>query len=264
MRRHTNTCEQTRLMDRNSMRDKPRLSLIVPAYNEAPSLEQSIEFIVTVVNQLTKSYEIIIAEDGSVDGTDKIAANLARENTRIIHSHADGRLGKGQALKRALKVSHGEIIVLMDADLATSLSHLSKLVSLIEREYDGAIGSRYSKGSSTHRTLLRTLTSRTYNLLVRLLFGSGIRDHQCGFKAFRRQAFEHILKDLESDGFIFDTELVVKAKKKGFSIVELPVTWTEPYGRTSKFNMLRDPVKMGLNLLRLRAKLWKKDLQHSK
>lgn len=246
------------------MRNKPKLSLVIPAYNEAPFLRESIHFIEEAVELMTKSYEIVIAEDGSLDGTDRIAADLVRENSRIIHSHADGRLGKGQALRRALKAAGGEIVILMDADLATSLSHLSKLVSLIEGEYDGAIGSRYSKGSSLSRTFLRTVTSKTYNLLVRLLFRSGIRDHQCGFKAFRRKVFEYLLKDMESDGFIFDTELIVKAKKKGFSITELPVTWKEPYGRRSKFNLLRDGPSMLLELLRLRAKIWKWDIQSRK
>jgi len=246
------------------MKNRPRISLIIPAYNEAPYLRQSIEFIEEAVKPITGSYQIIIAEDGSMDGTDKIAADMTRKNSRIIHSHADGRLGKGQALKRALKASGGEIIVLMDADLATSLSHLSKIILLIERKYDGAIGSRYSKGSTVSRTVLRMLTSRAYNLLVRLLFGSEIRDHQCGFKAFRRKAFEYLLKDVESNGFIFDTELIIKARKKGFSIAELPVSWKEPYGRRSKFNMLTDSLNMGFKLLKLRAKLWKRDIQGRK
>ena len=254
---------QTRLMDRISVRRRKKLSLVVPAYNEAPRLKRSIGSIEEAVKQITGSYEIIIAEDGSMDGTDKIAADIACENSRIIHSHGDERLGKGQAIKRALKASDGEIIVFMDADLATSLNHLPKLILLIERGYDGAIGSRHSKGSSLSRTLLRALSSKAYNLLVRLLFGSEVRDHQCGFKAFSRKAIESLLKDVESDGFIFDTELIVKAKKKGFLIVEVPVSWTEPYGRRSKFNLLSDGLKMGLNLLRLRAKLWKRDIQQA-
>ena len=246
------------------MRNRLKLSLIIPAFNEAPSLRRSIDFIEEAVKQITRSYEIIIAEDGSMDGTDRIAADMARENSRIIHSHADERLGKGQALKRALEASAGEIIVFMDADLATSLGHLWKLVLLIEREYDGAIGSRYTNGSITSRTVLRTLTSKTYNSLVRLLFRDGIHDHQCGFKAFRRKALESLLKDVESDSFIFDTELIIKARRKGFLIVEVPVTWTEPYGRKSKFKLLRDGPEMGLKLLRLRAKLWKRDIQRHK
>lgn len=246
------------------MRNKPRLSLIIPAYNEASYLRRNVSFVEEAVKPITRSYEIIIAEDGSMDGTAEIAAGMARENSRIIHLHADERLGKGQALKRALKASSGETIILMDADLATSLDYLSKLVLLTERKYDGAIGSRHTEESFTHRTLLRTFTSRTYNLLVRLLFRDGIRDHQCGFKAFRRKAFESLLRDVESDGFIFDTELIVKAKKKGFSIGEVPVTWMDPIGRRSKFNLLRDGPTMGVKLLRLKAKLWKRDIQRHK
>jgi len=246
------------------MKNRLMLSLIVPAYNEASFLKRNIDFIEEAIKSITKSYEIIIAEDGSTDGTTKIAADMARENSRIKHSHADERLGKGQALKRALKASIGEIIVFMDADLATSLSHLAKLVILIESEYDVAIGSRHTNGSFTSGSLLRTFTSKTYNILVRLLFRDGIRDHQCGFKAFRRKAFEYLLKDVESNGFIFDTELIVKARKKGFLIAEIPVTWIEPHGRRSKFKLLRDGPNMWLKLLRLRAELWKRDIQRHK
>ena len=242
------------------MSKKPKLSLIIPAYNEAPCLKQSIYFIKEAVESFSKSYEIIIAEDGSSDGTDKIAASLVKENQHMIHSHANIRLGKGQALKRALDFSEGEIIVLMDADLATSLKHLPRLVWLINSKYDGAIGSRYSKGSLLSRTILRTFTSKSYNLLVKIFFGSKIKDHQCGFKAFRRNVLTYLLEDIQSDGFIFDTELIVKAVKKGYLIAELPVTWAEPYGRKSKFNMLNDSLKMGFGLLKLRALLWKYDI----
>jgi glycosyltransferase involved in cell wall biosynthesis len=246
--------------DKISMNRKPKLSLIIPAYNEAPCLRQSIFFIKEAVESFSDSYEIIIAEDGSSDGTDRIAASLVQENQHLVHSHADVRLGKGQALKRALDFSEGEIIVLMDADLATSLQHLSKLVWLINSKYDGAIGSRYSKGSTLSRTILRTFTSKTYNLLVRILFGSKIKDHQCGFKAFRRDVLQYLLEDVQSNGFIFDTELIVKAVQRGYLIAELPVNWEEPYGRKSKFNMVEDSLKMGFGLLKLKALLWKYDI----
>ena len=87
------------------MSKKPKLSLIIPAYNEAPCLRQSIYFIKKAVESFSKSYEIIIAEDGSRDGTDKIAATLVKENQHMIHSHSNVRLGKGQALKKALAFS---------------------------------------------------------------------------------------------------------------------------------------------------------------
>jgi glycosyltransferase involved in cell wall biosynthesis len=243
------------------MRNKAKLSLIIPAYNEAPVLRRNVDFIEQAVRSINGSYEIIIAEDGSTDGSDEIAAHMARQNPRIIHSHAVGRLGKGQALRKALKASTGEIIVFMDADLATSLSHLPKLLSLIESGYDGAVGSRHADNSVTSMTLLREFTSQAYNFLARLLFGTRVRDHQCGFKAFHRKAFESIVNGMKSNGFIFDTELIVKGKRKGLLIAELPVTWTDPFGRRSKFKLLEDGPGMLLGLLKLRVKLWKCDIQ---
>lgn len=204
------------------------------------------------------SYEIIIAEDGSMDGTDKIAREITHGAQRILHLHSDWRLGKGAALKRALKASRCGVVVFTDADLAASLDHLPELLELIKKGYDGAIGSRYIERSCVKRPLLKVIASRAYNLLVRVLFRDGIQDHQCGFKVFSRQALESLVDDVKSNSFFFDTELILKAKRKGFSIVEVPVTWREPEGRDPKFRLLRDGVRMGLELLRMRMELWRR------
>jgi hypothetical protein len=233
------------------------VSILIPAYNEASRLRQNIRFIEDYVRQIVGSYEIIIAEDGSMDGTDKIAKEITHRTQRILHSHSDCRLGKGAALKRALKASRCEIVVFMDADLATSLDHLPELLELIKRGYDGAIGSRYIERSCVKRPLLKLIASRTYNLLVRVLFRDGIQDHQCGFKAFSRQALDPLVADVESNDFFFDTELILKAKRKGFSIGEVPVTWREPEGRNPQFRLFGDGVRMGLELLKMRMKPWR-------
>jgi len=235
-----------------------KVSVIIPAYNEAYHFKQNVTLIEEAVKQTMGSYEIIIAENGSTDGTNIIAEELAEEDPHILHLHSDKRLGKGCALKRALKASRGEVIVFIDADLAACLDHLPVIMEPIKEGYDGAIGSRNVKGARVKRPLSRAIASIAYNTLVRLLFRGGIRDHQCGFKAFRRQALESLIEDVESDGFFFDTELIVKAKRKGLLIAEVPITWREPGNRRSKVRLFRDGVKMGLELLKLRMKLWKR------
>ena len=207
------------------------------------------------VSRITDSYEIVIAEDGSSDGTDAISRKLAISNDWILHSHSDQRLGKGGALKRAFGVCSGEVIVFMDADIATSLDCLPKMIGVIDKGHDMAIGSRMVRGSMSKRSFSRMFLSMIYNLIVRVLFGSGVYDHQCGFKAFRRKMVESVFNDVQSNGFVFDTELIVRAKHNGFSIVELSVIWTEPEGRLSKVQLLRDGVRMGLQLLKLRIEL---------
>jgi len=234
-----------------------KISIIIPAHNEASCLRESIRAIEEAVSRLEASYEIIIAEDGGSDGTDVIAEELAVENPYISHLHSDERLGKGGSLKRAIGVAQGELIIYMDADLATSLDHLPEIFELIECGYDIAIGSRNIKGSKVKRPLSRTIASIAYNFLVRVLFKDGIHDHQCGFKGFRRKVLESIVEDIESNDFLFDTELIVRAKRGGFSIFEFPVVWAEPKGRNSKVQLLRDGVLMGIKLLKLRVKLWR-------
>jgi len=237
---------------------RKKVSVVVPAYNEAPHLKQNTMFIEEAVKRITESYEIIIVEDGSTDGTDVIAKRLAEENPRILHLHSDKRLGKGRALKRALRHSRGEVIIFMDADLATSLDCLPRVMELIKNGYSVVIASRHIKGACVKRSPLRAVASMAYNFFVRLLFKDGIHDHQCGFKAFNRQVLESVIEDIESDGFFFDTEFIIKAKQKGFRIVEVPVMWREQEGRSSKFRLLRDGVMMVLELLKLRLKLWRR------
>jgi glycosyltransferase involved in cell wall biosynthesis len=233
------------------------VSVIVPAFNEAAALKRNIKSIKKALEPIAESCEIIIAEDGSTDGTSMIAEQLAEECPEVFHLHSDERLGKGGALKRALKISRGEIIIFMDADLATSLDSLSSVILVIKNGYDGAVASRRIKGAKVKRPFSRALASKAYSLFVRLLFKDGIRDHQCGFKAFSRQLLESVLDDVESEGFLFDTELIVKAQRRGFVVVEVPVTWKEPKGRTSKVMLFRDGAKMGFELLKLRGKLWR-------
>lgn len=232
------------------------VSIIVPAFNEATCIEENLSVIEQEIDKITRSYEIIIAEDGSLDGTDIIAESLSREKSQIKHLHSDERSGKGAALNRAFQSSAGKIVVFMDADLATNLQCLSGMLEQIERGYDIVIGSRHINGSKVERPFSRTITSLVYNYFVRLVFRDKIHDHQCGFKVFHSDVLDSI-GAIKSNGFFFDTELLVTAKKLGYSIVEYPVTWKEPLNRKSKINILRNGIKMGMELLKLRIKLWK-------
>jgi glycosyltransferase involved in cell wall biosynthesis len=228
----------------------------VPAYNEASTLKQNIGLIEKAVSQIADSHEIIIAEDGCSDETAKIVADMSNNCSKVMHLHSDHRLGKGLALKRALRASKGQTIVFMDADLSTSLGHLHDVVKLIENGYDIVIGSRHIKGSYVRRSLSRDVASRAYNLLVKLLFWDNVSDHQCGFKGFNRRAVKGVIDEITENGFLFDTELILKMKQKGLRTIEIPVKWTEPENRNPKFNLLIDGVKMGLKLVRLRFRLW--------
>jgi glycosyltransferase involved in cell wall biosynthesis len=230
-------------------------SIIIPVYNEADILEKNIHKIIKKVERITKSYEIIIAEDGSTDGSDRIAKKLSKINSHIIHSHSDERLGRGLALKRAFKISRGKILVYMDVDLSTNLKHLPELIQKIENGYDFVTGSRLIKGSITKRSIKRKIISRIYNWFCRILFNIKINDLQCGFKAFKRKSLIKILDDVENRHWFFDTEIFVKGSKARLKIGEFPIEWVQK-SRRSKVNLLNDIISMGICILKLRFKLF--------
>jgi glycosyltransferase AglD len=228
------------------------ISILLPAYNEAEQIEKCVLEVEAVVHSFSKSYEIIVSEDGSTDGTDGIVEKMAKRNPCLVLLHSSARLGKGRAIKNALSSSKGKIITFMDVDLATNLECLPQLLRAVKENGGMAIGSRHIKGSRVQRRVSRTLFSLVYNMVVRLLFLDGIHDHQCGFKTMSREVAEAVLNVSKSDGYFFDTEMIVRCKKLGFPVVEVAVQWAEKNKGTSKVNPVRDARKIGLDMLAFR------------
>jgi len=234
----------------SGMNGSVRVSVVFPAYNEADALEAAVEKVIQALNEFTQSYEIIIAEDGSTDGTAKLATALAEKYSFVKHIHGEKRLGRGAALKNAFKQSHGEVLVYMDLDLATDLIHLESLVDAVESEgYEFATGSRMLSESNVERSGTRHLASKTYNFMVRALLGSKVKDHQCGFKAFRREPLLQLLDEVGASHWFWDTELLVRAYRRGYKIKEIPVSWTG--GRETKVRLLEDSLNMGWQIFSL-------------
>ncbi|MGQ9624386.1 MAG: dolichyl-phosphate beta-glucosyltransferase [Candidatus Bathycorpusculaceae bacterium] len=227
---------------------KVDISLVFPAYNEAEKLEKAVEEALNVLKGCACSYEIIIAEDRSTDGTDKIASELSKKYPYVKHVHSDKRLGRGAALKRAFANSKGEILFFMDVDLATNIRHMETLVKSVKGGYDVAIGSRMLPESRVKRTPSRKIASKMYNLIVRLLLSSKISDHQCGFKAFNRKTFLPILEETKATHWFWDTEILIRASRKGYKIKEIPVEWKS--GKDTKVHLLKDSLIMGWQALK--------------
>jgi glycosyltransferase involved in cell wall biosynthesis len=157
-----------------------QISVVLPAYNEVNYLQPATEKTIQTLKQFTKSYEIIIAEDGSTDGTAEKAKEITEKNPNVKYIHRDQRLGRGTALNNAFKLSSGQVLVYMDLDLATDLKYLKPLVEAITVEgFDFSTGSRMLAESKAERTISRSISSKTYNFLVRHMLGSKLRDHQC-------------------------------------------------------------------------------------
>lgn len=225
------------------------VSVVFPAYNEKSHLEEAVRKTMRALDGITESYEIIIAEDGSTDGTDRIAERLSTQYGAVRHFHRDKRQGRGLALKNAFVKSNGKILVYMDVDLATSVGHLRTLIESIKEGYDFVTGSRMLNESRVTRSLSRKITSNFYNLMVRTLLGSKVMDHQCGFKSWSRGALLELLDDVNATHWFWDTEMLVRASRKGYRIKEIPIIWTDK-GRT-KVNLMKDSLTMGSQVVRL-------------
>ncbi len=230
------------------------ISVVIPAYNEAGRLERNIEALIGFLESNLEEFEIIISEDGSTDGTDRIARNLSERYSFVIHLHSDERLGKGKAVLNGIKKAKGNIVVYMDADLSTDLSHLMELVDAIRDGYDIAIGSRLLKGSKTSRPFTRDFPSKVYNFLVRLLLKSRIHDHQCGFKAFRKDSILRIAEKAKDNHWFWDTEILVLAQKEGMGIKEIPVKWI--HRQDGAVSVFKTSIYLFSNLMRHSEKLF--------
>jgi len=238
------------MVAKTTIQNSLEISVVFPAYNEAGSLELAVDKVSQALNEFTHSYEIIIAEDGSTDGTDKLAASLAEKYPFVEHIHREKRLGRGTALKNAFKQSRGEVLVYMDLDLATDLKHLKTLVEAVESEgYDFATGSRMLQESKVKRSGKRNIASKTYNFMVRTVLGSKVKDHQCGFKAFRREQLMQLLDEVDANHWFWDTEVLVRAYRRGYKIKEIPVSWKG--GRETKVSLLKDSLNMGWQIFSL-------------
>ncbi|GCF15029.1 glycosyl transferase [Haloarcula mannanilytica] len=227
------------------------VSVVLPAYNEADTIEQTVSTTLETLASFLPddAYEVIVAEDGCSDRTPEIATRLAREDSRIRHVHSDERLGRGGALAYAFERADGETLVYFDTDLATDMSHLEELVNAVHVDgYDVATGSRWMPENRAERPAKRGIPSFGYNTLVRTVLRSDLRDHQCGFKAFDRQALETLLPLVQDEHWFWDTELLVKAQRNGYRVKEFPVDWT-PKG-DSKVDIVRDVFGMGSQILR--------------
>jgi len=231
--------------------DRVEVSVVLPAYNEEQTIERTVETTLDALGAFLPagSFEVIVAEDGCDDRTPEIASSMAAADPRVRHVHSDERLGRGGALERAFEAAGGDVLVYFDTDLATDMDHLEDLVERVRSgEADLATGSRWMPGQEADRPVKRGVPSLGFNALVRLFLRSDLQDHQCGFKAFSREAFELLSDEVEDTHWFWDTEMLVRAQRRGLEVAEFPVDW-EPKGDT-KVDLVRDVFGMGSQIVR--------------
>jgi putative flippase GtrA len=204
------------------------VDVVVPVFDEEAGLERSIRRLHRFLRDgFPFSWRIVIADNASVDATPAIAAALAEElpGVEVLRLEAKGR---GRALRTAWSASRARVVAYMDVDLSTDLRALLPLVApLLSGHSDVAIGTRLAHGARVVRGPKRELISRAYNRLLHLTLRARFSDAQCGFKAVRGEALGSLLDDVRDDGWFFDTELLVRAQRRGLRIHEVPVDWVD-------------------------------------
>jgi glycosyltransferase involved in cell wall biosynthesis len=207
------------------------ISIFFPVLNEEGTVARLAEDFLAIIRSSFDRGELIIVDDGSTDRSREIADQLAQENegyVRVIH-HEQSR-GYGNALKAGFEAARHELVFFTDGDYQFDVNDLYEALPHIE-EYDVVVGYRQDRQDPKYRLLL----SRGYNGLVRILFGLKIRDVDCSFKLFRREALEKI--SIESTGYFIDTEIMVKGKKEGLRIREIGVRHLPRTSGVSKVKM---------------------------
>ena len=204
------------------------VDIVLPVLNEAYILEESVRTLCMYMeDSLPYHYQIIIADNGSTDGTRRVAAMLT-EHFPAVRVVCLPEKGRGRALKQAWLQSRADIVSYMDIDLSTNLDAFVPMITpLVTGDAAIAVGSRLMEESQTTRGLKRDIISRCYNRLIRWTMRTKFVDAQCGFKAMRRDVAQQLLPHVKDTAWFFDTELLVKAEYEGYTIHEEPVEWIE-------------------------------------
>jgi len=202
-----------------------KLSLVMPAYNEAAIIENSVRQVDLYLSELGLEYEIIVGDDGSADGTGDLVRALGLERVRVL---ALPRKGKGNALTTCLRHATGEYVGFIDSDLEIHISYVEGALNALIQGHDAAVASKTLLADwSKNRSTPRRLVTAAYNGLVRTLFGTSISDHQAGLKLFRGDRIRSMLPRIRSAGWLWDTEVLVMLSDSGDRICEIPVK-TQP------------------------------------
>jgi len=239
-----------------------KLSLVIPAYNELENFKSgSLQQIADYIKQKKLDWQVIVVDDGSVDGSNKLIKNWVakQKNWQFIQNHHQG---KASTIMTGVFQAKNPYTLFTDFDQATPIAEIEKLIPFIKKNYPIVIGSREVKGSLRQQEpWFRHLMGKVFNLVVKLFTIKGIHDTQCGFKLFKTTTARKLFKALkvyqpknkqEKHSFTgaFDVELLYIANKWGLKIAEVPIHWQ--HITTTRISLLRDSVRMFLHVLAIR------------
>lgn len=223
---------------------QPRLSIVIPAYNEETRIEGTLTRVLGCVAERGWDAEILVIDDGSSDHTVDIVQRWQETAPRLHLIKNPGNRGKGYSVRNGLLQAAGDIVLFTDADLSAPMEEAEGLFAALQAGADVAIGSRWldRQRQTHHQPLYRRFFGRCFNWLTRTVIGLPFKDTQCGFKAFRREAAQVIFRLQTIERWGFDPEILFIARKLGYKVVEVAVTWG--HDERSRISYLRDGLKM--------------------
>lgn len=229
-----------------------KLSIIIPACNEAERIGQMLDvYLPFFYGKYGRDVQVLVSINGSRDSTEQVVAGYQEKYPDLECIVEPKKIGKGGGLIRGFKLAKGDLVGFADADGATPPEAMQDLVDSIS-DADAVIASRWCKGASVtlKQSVRRRIASRGFNLLVRLLFGMGFSDTQCGAKVMKKTALERVVPHLGVTQWAFDVDLLFQMKRAGLKVKEIPTTWHDVAG--SQLRVGRASLDMLFALVRLR------------
>jgi dolichyl-phosphate beta-glucosyltransferase len=228
------------------------ISVVIPAFNEGGRILPTLRMIDDYLRDNAHRYEIIVVDDGSSDNTLEVVRGEGERLKHIRLISNEINRGKGFSVRRGVLSAHHDLVLISDADLSTPIEEVAKFLPWVEKGYDVVIGSRALRESDIIRKQpwYRQTMGKTFNVIVRTIVLGGFRDTQCGFKMFSAAAGKKVFESLKTERFAFDVEALLRAKKIGYRIKEVPVRWVN--SPQSRVRVLRDSVRMFLDLVCIR------------
>jgi len=230
------------------------LSIVVPAFNEELRLPRTIERIESFMDARGAPYELILVDDGSMDGTRQLMQAAAAAHAGVRVEVLPHNRGKGRALAVGVEAAKGDRILLTDADLSTPIEELDKLEAALSNGAGVAIASRALRRSRVEisQPFYRVVMGKGFNLIVQAILLPGIWDTQCGFKLFRGDVAHAVFEGLTTDGFAYDPEVLYRARRRGVKIAEVPVVWRN--SAPTKVSAFRSSLDMLKHVVRVRLR----------
>ncbi len=222
----------------------PSYSIVIPAYNEAGRIPATLQSVVGCIRQHGWSAEVVVVDDGSTDATVEVVRAFAADAPEVRLLQNPGNRGKGYSVRSGILQALGEVVMFTDADLSAPMEEAERLFAAIAAGADIAIGSRWlEKDRQTHRQpFYRQFFGRCFNGVTRLVMGLKFADTQCGFKAFTRAAAQTVFQLQTIERWGFDPEILFIALKRGYRVVEVPVSWA--HDERTRMSYLKDGLKM--------------------